>query len=142
LAGRFSVVLGELGVASLRCRKTGADEVLAETELLAAERADDKSHTAGVPVLTAQIGHFRIVPFLAVAVTVLGACRRAVRARIDGASLNDGLQADAAGALKSLVVVDNLRLAGVRPYVTGTSNPVVLARHAAQGGKGEKQRSK
>jgi hypothetical protein len=65
------VVLGELGVASLRCLQAGAEEVLAKAELLAAERADDKSHTTGVPRLTAQVAAFRIVPFLAVAVTVL-----------------------------------------------------------------------
>jgi hypothetical protein len=64
------VVLG--GVAGLRRLQTSQpEEVLAEAELLAAERADDKSHTAGKPFLAAQIAAFRIVPLLAVAVAVL-----------------------------------------------------------------------
>jgi hypothetical protein len=65
------VVLGELGVADLRGQQTSfEEEVFAEAELLAAQRAHDESHTAGVPCLTAIVPGVRIFPFLAVAVTV------------------------------------------------------------------------
>jgi hypothetical protein len=64
------VVLGELGVADLRGQQTSSEEVFAQAELLAAQRAHDERHTTGVPCFTAIVPGVRIFPFLAVAVTV------------------------------------------------------------------------
>jgi hypothetical protein len=69
LAGRASVVL--FGVADWRLDQTRDDEILAKAEFLAAERADDKSDTAGIPTRTSQIAGFLAVSLLSIAVTVL-----------------------------------------------------------------------